>query len=46
MKDNISLKWLSCPYCSVSGLMNEKALILHVNAIHPDKLAIIERPYV
>ena len=42
----IEIKWLSCLYCSVSGLMTEKALILHLNAIHPDKLAVIERDYI
>ena len=46
MSKQIPLKWLSCPYCDVDGLMNEKVLILHVNAIHPDKLVIIDRPYI
>lgn len=46
MSNKIQIKWLSCPFCEVDGLMNERALILHVNAIHPDKLAVIERDYI
>ena len=46
VSEKIDIKWIDCPYCSVSGLMNEKVLILHVNAIHPDKLVIIDRDYI
>ena len=46
MSKEIPLKWLNCPYCSVDGLMNEKALLIHVYAIHPDKLVIIDRDYI
>ena len=39
MNKDLEIKWLDCPYCLVSGLMNEKALIFHVGRVHKDRLA-------
>ena len=40
------IKWIDCPYCSVSGLMSELALIMHVNRVHKNRLPDYHFPYI
>ena len=40
------LIWLSCPYCACDGFMTGKALIIHVNKIHKDKLPDYQFDYI